>query len=228
MSTSKLFSLNTVLAASLLVGCADAARDERSMCTTPEHLAAYELAYGWSEESSDADDLDASGLREVESAELASCALSGTRAALRKKRGGGRHGGRHHGRGRDGRGHRGGGHHGSRDDDRGCGQNEDGACRDDGRFAGRFAAAAYCELSITLGGLEVEDTLSPGEESRCSRKYEDACTRAFDEAAREFAEASGDPAADCRPFRSGEFREAYEVARFNACLFSLADSEGQP
>jgi hypothetical protein len=216
MSTSKLFSLHGILAASLLVGCADAARDDRSMCLTPEQLAAYDLAY------ESAESADTAALREIESSEVASCALAGTRAALRKKRRGGRGG--HHGRGRDGRdrdgrGHRDGGHHGSRDDDQGCGSREDRACRDDGRFAGELAAAAYCELSITLGGLDVEDMLAPGPESRCSRKYEEACQRLFDEVARQ---------GDCRPFTTGEFQEAYEVARFNACLFSLDELNPQP
>src|SRR5262245_15616124 len=112
MSTSKLSSLS-ILAALVLVACADTSRDERSMCLTQEHLAAYDLAYGWSAESSDMDDLDASGLREVQSADAASCALAGTRAALRKKRGGGRHGGGHHEGGHHGGGHHGGGHHGN-------------------------------------------------------------------------------------------------------------------
>lgn len=218
MNTAPRSSLCALLAA-LLPACADMARDDASMCVAPEQLAAYDLAYDVGAEG----ELDASALREVESVDAASCALAGTRAGLRNGRRGGRGRGRGHGHG-----HGGGHHHGGRDRGRQCDDDEVRECRDEGRFTGRVTAAAYCQLSISLGGLGVDDLLAPGPESRCSRKYEDACRRAFDQAALEFAALSGDPAADCRPFTRGEFREAYEVARFNQCLFSVAEPGDDP
>jgi hypothetical protein len=200
-------SLCVLLAAWLLTACADAARDDASTCLDPDQRAAYDLAYDLG-----AGEGDASALRELDSDAAASCALAGTRAGLRN----GRRGGRGHGRRHGDR------HHGGRRQGRDCSDDEARECREDGRFTGQVSAAAYCQLSISLGGLGVDDLLAPGPESRCSRKYEEACQKAFDRAALDFAALSGDPGADCRPFMRGEFREAYEVARFNQCLLSVA------
>lgn len=94
-------------------------------------------------------------------------------------------------------------------------------CRADGKVVGQTAAALYCDLSILLGGLGEDELLIPGEASNCSGAFENACTRAFDKAARKHAKVVGDPTQDCTPFIDGEFRAAYEIARFNQCLFSI-------
>jgi hypothetical protein len=157
-------------------------------------------------------------LRSVHSGPEAACALAGARAGLeyvRHKHHGGGSGGNHGG------GSHGGGNHGGNS---GGGQDcspEDQQCKDDGRFAGQTAATAYCDLSISLDGLEPEDLLTPGPVSRCSKKFEEACRATFDQVAANYPETSGDPAADCTPFTSGDFQEAYENARFNQCLFSI-------
>jgi hypothetical protein len=212
MSTSP-FRFSSLVAATLLIACGVEERDERSMCMAPAQLAAYDTAYELVEPGG-----DTTALRLVASQDEASCALAGTREGLSERR----H--RGHRDGHDDHGHHG-HHHGHGHQ---CGGGEDSQCRDDGRFAGQAAATAYCELSIALDGLDAEEPALPGAESRCSRKFEDACMRAFDEAARHYAQLSGDPGADCRPFMTGEFRAAYEAARYNQCLFSLAAADDEP
>lgn len=246
--SAALSTLRSVLAASLLVACAAQRGDDRVACDDADQLAAYDLAYDWSEqgacEGEECKTGSASALWQVESPKAASCALAGARAGLLSQRRGGRerardrdgreHGQRgHHGRGHggnehDGRGHHGSGHHDGRGHGGECRQDEVRECRDDGRFTGQVTATTYCELSIAFGGLGVDDLLVPGPESRCSRAFEEACGKAFDEVAQNYQKVSGDPSADCTPFTTGEFREAYEVARFNQCLFSLAEAGDAP
>jgi hypothetical protein len=208
-----------VASALLLAACADETREDTGICASPELRAAYEQAYTWSEEGArtaqcddtSCDRLDAAVLDSVRSGAEAACALEGARAGLAQARKKGNHGGGSHG----------GGNHGG-------GNPEDQQCKNDGRFAAQTGATAYCDLSIALGGLEAEPRLTPGPESRCQRKFEDACRQQFDRIAADFPAVIGDPAADCTPFTTGEFQEAYDNARFNACLFSIGMPGADP
>jgi hypothetical protein len=113
--------------------------------------------------------------------------------------------------------------HGDGDDGDGDGDPGDGdgdACSEDGRFAGETAALAYCQLSISLGGLAPEEPLTAPPETECSCLYEDACRQEFDRVAADFD--------GCAPFINGEFAEAYQSARFNQCLLLLAEPEPEP
>ena len=96
-------------------------------------------------------------------------------------------------------------------------------CQRNGKVVGQTAAALYCDLSIALGGLGEDELLTPGEQSKCSRAFESACHQAFDKSVRDYAASSGDPSADCTVFARGEFRRAFEIARFNQCLFSVGE-----
>lgn len=112
------------------------------------------------------------------------------------------------------------GDHGDGDGEPGDGDGDGDACSEDGRFAGETAALAYCQLSISLGGLDPEEPLTPPPESECSCLYEDACREEFDRAAAAFP--------GCAPFITGEFAEAYESVRFNQCLLLLEAPEPDP
>ncbi len=71
-------SLRNLVAALLLVACSDDGRDDRAMCSAPGQLAAYDLAYDWSEQGAG----DAAALRDVEG-DAASCAKRPLAAASR-------------------------------------------------------------------------------------------------------------------------------------------------
>jgi hypothetical protein len=210
-------AFRAIVASSLLAACTGSVADKERApaCSSPALRASYDAAYAWGEDGAGNMSVD-----EVEGATGTSptqaCALAGYREGLRSRHGHG-HG---HGHG-SGHGH---GHHGGGG---GGGSDPDQQCKDDGTAFGEAAARVYCDLSISLGGLGVDDLLTPGPTSSCSTKYEEACQKAFDRVTGTFETVSGNPDAHCAPFTSGDFLEAYQVARFNQCLFSLAEP-GEP
>jgi hypothetical protein len=211
-------SFRAILASALLAACTGSVADHADdpACSAPELRKAYDSAYAWGEDGAGAmgpDDVnEATG-----SSPTQACTVAGYREGLRTRHGQhGHHHDDHHGRCQHG------GHHG------GGGADPDQQCKDDGTAFGEAAAQVFCDLSISLGGLGVDELLPPGPSSSCSNKYEEACHAAFDRVAANFEMVSGDPDAHCAPFTTGDFLEAYQVARFNQCLFSVGDPQMPP
>ncbi len=183
----------------VLAGCdSNAPASDATLCQGPELSSAFAAGAALSEQTS------AAGRPRVSSEAEGACALAGLKQGLsgRRRDGGGGGGGR-------------------------AGRDERRQCKSDGRFVGETAAALFCDLSIALGGLGEDDLLIPGPESTCSRAFESACQHAFDRSIVDYAASVGDPSADCTAFTQGAFKSAFEIARYNQCLFSIG-SEPPP
>jgi hypothetical protein len=159
-------------------------------CRDPALAASFDRGFEWSEDLTGTATREQADFEAMENEESARCALAGVSAGLRNVRGGAHAGGN-------------------------CCRT--GNPQGDGRAVGEVAAALYCDLSIALGGLGVDELLEPAAADACSRTFESACRSAFDRAAR------GIP--NCRQFTRAEFREAYEVARFNQCVFAVREEQ---
>jgi len=175
-------------------------------CSSPALASTYDTALSWSaavgEAGSDPSDTSMK-VDSVDSGEAGQCALAGVRQGLK--------------RGRDRRSHK--GHHHGRDGH--CDRGGDATCKSDGRVTGDVAANLYCDLSALLGGLGTDELLPPGPADSCSRAFEAECRKKFDDGAK--------ARPDCAPFLAdGAFADAFKVARFNQCLFSIGTGETDP
>ncbi len=89
------------------------------------------------------------------------------------------------------------------------------ACFLEGQFVGEIAAVAYCELSILLGGLGLDDFLIRGPVATCGLTFEIGCDANFETTALNYA----NPFGQCLPFVRSPFEAVFFQAQNNQCAY---------
>jgi hypothetical protein len=108
-----------------------------------------------------------------------------------------------------------------------------------GNMIGEMAAIFYCELSLQLGGLGLDEWLIELDVALCGDAFTECCEAMFDEISAAFPSAEdpqclpytpSNPDDDCPPYtpaaidmkRGGEYDEVYCQARHNQCVYEPA------
>jgi hypothetical protein len=99
------------------------------------------------------------------------------------------------------------------------------ACFLDGTFWGEAAAAAYCELSILLGGLELGDLLFRGPVQVCGVAFEVGCDSNYLTAAQSFRNAAGER---CTEYTLPPFLEVFLETQNNECAYNPLPDDPNP
>lgn len=89
------------------------------------------------------------------------------------------------------------------------------ACFLEGQFVGEIAAIAYCELSILLGGLGLDELLIRGPVETCGLTFEVGCDANFETTALNYS----NPFGQCLPFVRAPFEEVFFQAQNNQCAY---------
>lgn len=97
----------------------------------------------------------------------------------------------------------------------------DDQCFADGQVIGEISAAAYCELSILLGGLAEPDAFVRRPTLTCGFNFEVGCDSSFIGVSRAYENAFG----QCLPFTQDPFFEVWDQTRINQCAY---DPETDP
>jgi hypothetical protein len=92
----------------------------------------------------------------------------------------------------------------------------------EGDMIGEMAAIFYCELSIALGGLGLDEWLVQGELSYCGEEFVEACEERFDDLTQSYPSAV-DP--QCLPYTPyydpPDYEEVWEQTQHNQCIYSI-------
>lgn len=91
-------------------------------------------------------------------------------------------------------------------------------CTDDGSTFGELAAAAYCNLSLLLDGLDEPDPLQRRPVNVCGALYEISCDSAF------IASSRAD--SQCQEYTKAPYTEAWDESRNNQCAYEPCDPTG--
>jgi hypothetical protein len=110
-----------------------------------------------------------------------------------------------------------------------------GECCTEGELIGEMAAVFYCELSIQLDGLGLDDWLVELDTTLCSEEFTECCQRLFDDVTVAYPSPgdsqcepyrASDPPDDCPPYvpeavnmQCEEYDEVYCQARHNQCVY---------
>jgi hypothetical protein len=89
-----------------------------------------------------------------------------------------------------------------------------------GRFFGEMAATFYCDLSIALGGLALDEWLVEGRTTFCSVLFEYGCHRMFDYLTPRYP-SQDDP--QCLPYTRPPYLEVYAQVRHNQCIYNVEE-----
>lgn len=89
-----------------------------------------------------------------------------------------------------------------------------------GRFVGDVAATFYCDLSIALGGLALDEWLVGGRITFCSVLFEYGCHRMFDYLTPRYPSVE-DP--QCLPYTQSPYLEVYSQVRHNQCIYTAEE-----
>ncbi len=95
------------------------------------------------------------------------------------------------------------------------------ACFLEGQFVGEIAAIAYCELSILLRGLGLDELLIRGPVATCGFTFEVGCDANLETTALNYS----NPFGRCLPYVRAPFAQVFDQARNNQCAYDplLAD-----
>jgi hypothetical protein len=91
-------------------------------------------------------------------------------------------------------------------------------CFLEGQFIGEIAAVAYCELSIALGGLGLDELLLRGPVEVCGTAFEVGCDSNFQ--TRAVSYRNGDNI-QCLPYTRVPFLEVFWQTQNNQCAYEL-------
>lgn len=83
-----------------------------------------------------------------------------------------------------------------------------------GHTRGALAARVYCEISVALGGIDVNTAFVRSQARLCDWDYEVGCESAFDSASRAYAGGAA-----CAPFLTGRYREVWARNQSKQCSF---------
>jgi hypothetical protein len=89
-----------------------------------------------------------------------------------------------------------------------------------GRFIGEMAATFYCDLSIALGGLGLDEWLVEGSITFCGVLFVYGCHRMFDYLTPRYPSVD-DP--QCLPYTQAPYLEVYAQARHNQCIYDIEE-----
>lgn len=89
------------------------------------------------------------------------------------------------------------------------------SCFLEGQFVGEIAAVAYCELSILLDGLGLDDLLIRGPVATCGLTFEIGCDANFETTAIGYS----NPFGQCLPYVRAPFEEVFYQAQNNQCAY---------
>ncbi len=89
------------------------------------------------------------------------------------------------------------------------------SCFLEGQFVGEITAIAYCELSILLRGLALDQFLIRGPVETCGLSFEIGCDANFETTAINYSNLLG----QCLPYVRHPFLEVFEQAQQNQCAY---------
>jgi len=94
-------------------------------------------------------------------------------------------------------------------------------CYVEGQFIGEVSAMAYCELSILLNGLGIDDLLIRGSVQTCGLSFEIACDSNFETTAISYS----NPFGRCLPYVRAPYDAVFAQAQYNQCAYDPIDPE---
>lgn len=96
------------------------------------------------------------------------------------------------------------------------------SCTLNGQMVGEMAAIFYCELSIALGGLGVDEWLVGGEVPPCGDLFVAACEETFNSSTQSYPSAEDPQCLQYTPYGYPPYDDVvYDQARNNQCLYDL-------
>jgi hypothetical protein len=93
-------------------------------------------------------------------------------------------------------------------------------CYVQGLFIGEMAATFYCDLSIALGGLGLDEWLVGGRITFCGMLFVYGCHRMFNYLTPRYP-SEEDP--QCLPYTQSPYLEVYAQTRHNQCLYEIEE-----